>query len=375
LKRDGINGARGVQASGRISFKDAAAAGRAAWAKAMTAEIPTPKGTRPLNCTELRVLGVVRSFTESWSKLSDYRGVEQIAEIAARNPRTIARALKVLATAGIITYVPGDGHGHVSIIGLPPAPEKGSPPEPFVAEEGWTSNGSVPMERGTSNSPPFGAQRGTSNSPPSDRKGGLLGPEKVDDLGPKRWTTNSPPREEKYLSRGEILFPTRARAREDEEEEPTISKNEHPEGAVAKERVTTPFTDPDHALAGLSLDGVVGPSPARAESPLATNPESGRPVSPEVDAVRTHLTALGYKSSVVAETIRRLHDDVRNPEAWAESIAPELEREQAAVEQRVAVIEAETRAVLDGYRDHERRVAEEREGGFKPPDWREVVPA
>jgi hypothetical protein len=150
LKQD-TNGAREAQASGRISYREAGAAQRAAWDRAMAAEIPTAKGTRPVNCMELRALNAVLHFTTTYSRLTDRRSVKQIAEVAGCNAKTISRALKVLNNAGIAYYTPGGkGQGHVSTIGVPPA-----------------------EVRGTTNRPPI---RGTTNGPPKDGLGGRVDP-------------------------------------------------------------------------------------------------------------------------------------------------------------------------------------------------------
>jgi hypothetical protein len=97
------------------------------------------------------VLGVVLNYTTSYSKLIDRRGVEQIAEVAGRAATTTARALNVLDDAGIIRYTPGGQfRGHVSTI-------------------------EIPLERGTTNSPPYEVERGTTNGPPKDGLGGRVG--------------------------------------------------------------------------------------------------------------------------------------------------------------------------------------------------------
>jgi hypothetical protein len=181
-------------------------------------------------------------------------------------------------------------------------------------------------------------------------------------LGPFRGTTNSPPREKKNFTRGEreLLLPR------DEDEQHTVAK-------VSAEEIPSPFAD-DHALSG-------GPDREGLTSPFTADSGEGRSdsraaESPGAERVRAHLQSLGYSSAVVLEVIRRLHDGVENPEAWGSSITPEIERGRSRFgRSRQAGGSGPMPCWMD-IRDNQRKVAEERERGYKPPDWRkEVVPA
>jgi hypothetical protein len=64
---------------------------------------------------------------------------------------------------------------------------------------------------------------------------------------------------------------------------------------------------------------------------------------------------------------------VRDITAWAESVAPEIARDEAESRARRASLGERSDAVLDDYRDNQRKVEEERERGFKPADWRKQL--
>jgi hypothetical protein len=369
LKQDRNNGARGAQGSGRISYKEAGAAQRAAWDRAMAAEIPTAKGTRPLNCTELRVLNAVFHFTTTYSKLEDRRSIGQIAEVAGHHAKSTATALKVLDGAGIALYKPGGrSRGHVSTIGLPPASQDVS-----ARDLNFTP------ERGASNGSPYEVERGASNDSPSIQKGESLGSEKGSDSGPFRGASNDYPREKKYLMREELLLPS---ARESEEEETTPSSEQRPSGAVAKEMnaeetSTTPFTTDselgehfDHSLAGGDVGAFLG-SPQKRERAEEPGPvESDHPAA---ERVRAHLTAVGYREEVVTYVVRQLHDKVEAPEKWADEVARKAEQEMAAARGRATHRIQQTYEVLDEIHDNQKAVAEQKERGFKIPDWRKQL--
>jgi DNA-binding MarR family transcriptional regulator len=270
---------------------------------------------------------------------SCFPSLKTLAEETHRSKSTVVAAINELEGAGYLEVERGSpGRGRVSHYR---ALGKGLAVKPFVAEK-----------RSEKRSPKDGEK--VSNE---SRKGLEAVPEDVLLGRTTRGRTTS----------------SNARAREDEEEQ-TSPVNERTPGAVAKVGTEDTPKDPVHALSGLGdissfvttgSDG--GRSGGRATATaVVAEPE-------EADRVRALLQTLGYSTAVVSEVIRRLHPDVRNPVAWAETIAPEVEREEAASRARRAGLGARADAALDDYRDNQRRVAEERERGFQKPDWRKAL--
>lgn len=114
----------------RVPYIALCQAGRAAFSAAMAAEVTH---------RQLRVLVAVVNLTVLWSRLEDEISPDQLAEEAAipgnadtRN-RAIRRDLKRLVGLGIVTYTPGRGKGHVSLVGLPVlVTQKGAATDPLL---------------------------------------------------------------------------------------------------------------------------------------------------------------------------------------------------------------------------------------------------
>lgn len=99
----------------RVSYVAAGRAERQAWLRA----------PRDLSAGNLRVLGAVFGFTTSYSKLTCYVSQVELAGFAKVSTRTVSRSLALLAETGVVVFVPGDGAGNLTLIGVPPYGEKG----------------------------------------------------------------------------------------------------------------------------------------------------------------------------------------------------------------------------------------------------------
>ena len=91
-----------------------------------SAERAAKKKNPRLNGSDHRVLLVVHSQTASYSKLSDFTSVAQIAKLADldhRDPqfKETKKSLKKLHEAGAIVWQPARKHGQRSLVSLPSA--------------------------------------------------------------------------------------------------------------------------------------------------------------------------------------------------------------------------------------------------------------
>jgi hypothetical protein len=106
-----------ADAGERVKYAIACAAARQANARAQEID--------ELSVGDWKVFtNLVLEVTQGYSKLADYVAVAQLTP-AGMDERTARRAVKKLASRGIINYKPGSGRGNRSIVGLPRVGEGG----------------------------------------------------------------------------------------------------------------------------------------------------------------------------------------------------------------------------------------------------------
>jgi len=97
--------------SERVSYRDAGAAQRAASARAnQLADRPT--------AADRCVLDAVFALTTTYSKLTEFVYVAQVASLAGVHQITAGESIRKLAAAGVIVWVPGRGRRSRSLIGV-----------------------------------------------------------------------------------------------------------------------------------------------------------------------------------------------------------------------------------------------------------------
>jgi len=121
----GLDGGR----SERVSYRDAGAAQRAATARAnQLADRPT--------AADRCVLDAVFALTTTYSKLTEFVYVEQVAELAGVHRVTAGESIRKLAAAGVIVWVPGRGRRSKSLIGVHDATRKKEAAVTSLSEDG-----------------------------------------------------------------------------------------------------------------------------------------------------------------------------------------------------------------------------------------------
>lgn len=117
---------------------------------------------------EHRVFLACLELTSSWTRLSDSTTATQIAASACVHPKTAAKALRRLASLGIIEFKPSRGRpgkNNYSIVGLPPAVSmtsgsgKGAPGD----------SNSAPARNGATSDSPSGKERERSSGSPPEK--------------------------------------------------------------------------------------------------------------------------------------------------------------------------------------------------------------
>jgi len=119
--------------SERVSYREAGAAQRAASARANQL-------ADRLAARDHRALCAVFAETTTYSKLTAFVYVEQIAELAGLDRSDAGKSIRKLAELGIIVWVPGRGRQSKSLIGVPATTEKRgyTPPSIQATEKGGT---------------------------------------------------------------------------------------------------------------------------------------------------------------------------------------------------------------------------------------------